>query len=255
METSSTDSKFVARRLSFTSSRIRNDEMNISKLPPVEPQFVDNKKDLRYWISWISENINVEDDWEKRVMALRKIRSLLLGGAAGSEIMSEFLKNIRWAIQKNINDRRSIVVRETCETIQFLSLHIDTSTFETLFDHFFDSLCRNCINTIFVISSCSDQCIRQCIMNAPCLLFLHRFIQASQSLHGVLRHKAFEWIALTIQLLSPEHLQMTHRMSRESYLVKLEKAISKGVVDKLQQVRDNARTCEQLLQNIKPPEE
>jgi len=73
----------------------------------VEPLFVETRKELRNWLSWISQNIHKEEEWEKRVLALRKIRSLLLGGAAAAnEMMTEFLKNIRWAIQKNINDRR-----------------------------------------------------------------------------------------------------------------------------------------------------
>lgn len=67
---------------------------------------METKKELRYWMNWIGQNIHMDEEWEKRVAALQKIRSLLLGGAAGNEMMSEFLKNIRWAIQKNINDRR-----------------------------------------------------------------------------------------------------------------------------------------------------
>ncbi|GJD05572.1 CLIP-associated protein [Galdieria sulphuraria] len=239
----------LTRRLSFTSSRIRNDENNITKLPIVEPLFVKTKKELRYWMNWINQNIHMEEEWEKRVLALRKIRSLLLGkSAAGNEMMSEFLKNIRWAIQKNINDRRSIVVRETCETIQLLSFHVDSNTFDVLFLQFFDPLCRNCANTIFVIASCADQCIRECIKNSSSLSFLVKLIQATESLHGVLRQKGFEWIALTLQLVTPQQLQIVHKPSRETYWIKLQRAVEKGIRDKLQQVRDEARKCEQSMQ-------
>ncbi|GJQ15429.1 hypothetical protein GpartN1_g7220.t1 [Galdieria partita] len=243
----------LTRRLSFTSSRIRNEENNITQLPTVEPLFVETKKELRYWMNWINQNIHMEEEWEKRVLALRKIRSLLLGGAAGNEMMSEFLKNIRWAIQKNINDRRSIVVRETCETIQLLSIHVDSNTFDVLFQQFFDPLCRNCVNTIFVIASCADQCIRECIKNSLCLSFLLKFIQATESLHGVLRQKGFEWTALTLQQVTLQQLQFVHKPSRETYWVKLKRAVEKGTRDKLQQVREEARKCEnwiKMIQNL-----
>lgn len=217
----------------------------------VEPLFVETRKELRNWLSWISQNIHKEEEWEKRVLALRKIRSLLLGGAAAAnEMMTEFLKNIRWAIQKNINDRRSMVVRETCETIQLISIHVDSNTFEVLFHQFFDPLCRNCVNTIFVIASCADQCIRECLSNCLCLSFIPKLIQATESLHGVLRQKGFEWMSLILQLVTPQQLQLVHKPTRETYWVKLQRAIEKGTRDKLQQVRDEARKCEQSIQNL-----
>lgn len=61
------------------------------------------------------------NDWEKRTDSLRKLRSLLLAGAADYDEFYAHLKPIELPFQVSVKDLRSQVVREACISIAYLS--------------------------------------------------------------------------------------------------------------------------------------
>jgi len=83
------------------------------------------------------------EQWNKRVDSLKKIRSLVLIGATKYE---EFYNNLRYlehSFQISIKDLRSQVIRETCITIAFLSQRLGIK-----FNHFSESIFGNLIDLI-----------------------------------------------------------------------------------------------------------
>jgi len=83
------------------------------------------------------------EQWNKRVESLKKIRSLVLTGSTKYE---EFFNNLRYlehSFQTSVKDLRSQVVRETCITIAFLSQRLGNK-----FNHFAESIFSNLIDLI-----------------------------------------------------------------------------------------------------------
>ena len=62
--------------------------------------------------------------WEKRTDSLRRLRSLLLAGAADYDVFYSYLKPLEVPFQVSIRDLRSQVVREACISIAYLSQRI-----------------------------------------------------------------------------------------------------------------------------------
>ncbi|XP_022178284.1 CLIP-associating protein 1-like [Myzus persicae] len=101
-------------------------------------------RDLDDTMKKIHESIqDSNEQWNKRVESLKKIRSLVLIGATKYE---EFYNNLRYlehSFQISIKDLRSQVIRETCITIAFLSQRLGTK-----FNHFSESIFGNLIDLI-----------------------------------------------------------------------------------------------------------
>lgn len=81
-----------------------------------------SNRDLEQEITKIRETLSDSNiDWEKRLDSLRRIRSLLVAGAAQYDEFYGFLKPLELSFQVSLKDLRSQVVREACITIAFLS--------------------------------------------------------------------------------------------------------------------------------------
>ncbi|KRT85012.1 HEAT domain-containing protein, partial [Oryctes borbonicus] len=68
-------------------------------------------------------------DWNKRVDALKKIRSLVIAGASTFDDFYTNVKLLEHPLQESIKDLRSQVARETCITIAYLAQTL-TNNFE-----------------------------------------------------------------------------------------------------------------------------
>ncbi|KTF90507.1 hypothetical protein cypCar_00048002, partial [Cyprinus carpio] len=56
-------------------------------------------------------------DWEQRVAALKKVRSLLLAGASDYDVFLQQLRQLEGPLKLSAKDLRSQVVREACITL------------------------------------------------------------------------------------------------------------------------------------------
>ncbi|CAG9860441.1 unnamed protein product [Phyllotreta striolata] len=82
-------------------------------------------------------------DWNKRVEALKKIRSIVIAGATSYEEFNVGLKNLEIPLQGTLKDLRSQVVREACVTISYLSQLLGNK-----FDKIAEGLLQHLINLI-----------------------------------------------------------------------------------------------------------
>jgi len=77
-----------------------------------------SSRDLEESINKIREILSDDKhDWEQRVNALKKIRSLLLAGAAEYDNFFQHLRLLDGAFKLSAKDLRSQVVREACITL------------------------------------------------------------------------------------------------------------------------------------------
>lgn len=101
-------------------------------------------KDLNNIMKNIHMSIqNCNENWNKRVDSLKKIRSLLLIGVVKYK---EFFNNLIYfeqSLQISVKDLRSQVVKEACITIAFLSVRLGVK-----FDHFAESIFHSLIELI-----------------------------------------------------------------------------------------------------------
>ncbi|XP_069791015.1 CLIP-associating protein 1a isoform X7 [Narcine bancroftii] len=171
-------------------------------------------------------------DWEQRVAALKKIRSLLMGGAAEHESFFQHLRLLDGAFKLSAKDLRSQVVREACITLGYIS-----SVLGNRFDHGAEAIMPTLFNLVpnsaKVIATSGTAAIRLIIRNTH----FHRLIPiissncASKSV--AVRRRSFEFL---------ERLLLewqTHSLEKHSSL--LAETIKKGIHDADSEVRLEAR--------------
>ncbi|KAI4805172.1 hypothetical protein KUCAC02_009800, partial [Chaenocephalus aceratus] len=82
-------------------------------------------------------------DWEHRVVALKKVRSLLMAGATEYEGFPQQLRLLEAPLKLSAKDLRSQVVREACITLGHLSLILGNK-----FDHGAESIMPTLLNLV-----------------------------------------------------------------------------------------------------------
>lgn len=101
-------------------------------------------RDLDNTMKKLHETIqNGNEQWNKRVDSLKRIRSLILIGATRYKLFFNNLKYLEHSFQISLKDLRSQVVRETCITIAFLSQCLGNKL-----NHFAESVFSNLIDLI-----------------------------------------------------------------------------------------------------------
>uniref|UniRef100_A0A8C1PI40 Cytoplasmic linker associated protein 1 n=1 Tax=Cyprinus carpio TaxID=7962 RepID=A0A8C1PI40_CYPCA len=82
-------------------------------------------------------------DWEQRVAALKKVRSLLLAGASDYDVFLQQLRQLEGPLKLSAKDLRSQVVREACITLGHLS-----SVLGNRFDHGAENIMPTLLNLV-----------------------------------------------------------------------------------------------------------
>ncbi|KTF86043.1 hypothetical protein cypCar_00014422, partial [Cyprinus carpio] len=103
-----------------------------------------SSKELEDSLNKIREILSDDkQDWEHRVTALKKVRSLLLAGATEHEGFLQHLRLLEGAFKLSAKDLRSQVVREACITLGHLS-----SLLGNKFDHGAESIMPTLLNLV-----------------------------------------------------------------------------------------------------------
>lgn len=103
-----------------------------------------SSRDLEESINKIREILSDDKhDWEQRITALKKIRSLLMAGAAEHDSFFQHLRLLDGALKLSAKDLRSQVVREACITLGHLS-----SVLGNRFDHGAEAIMPTLLNLV-----------------------------------------------------------------------------------------------------------
>ncbi|KAM3851650.1 CLIP-associating protein 1 [Vipera latastei] len=173
-------------------------------------------------------------DWEQRVAALKKIRSLLLAGAAEYDTFFQHLRLLDGAFKLSAKDLRSQVVREACITLGHLS-----SVLGNKFDHGAETVMPTIFNLIpnsaKVMATSGVVAVRLIIRHTHTPRLIPIITSNCTSKSVAVRRRCFEFLDLLL------HEWQTHSLER--HISVLVETIKKGIHDADSEARIKARKC------------
>ncbi|KAM9487452.1 CLIP-associating protein 1a isoform 13-T13 [Clarias gariepinus] len=175
-----------------------------------------------------------KQDWEHRVAALKKIRSLLLAGAAEHEGFLQQLRLLEGAFKLSAKDLRSQVVREACITLGHVSL-----VFGNKFDHGAEAIMPTLLNLVpnsaKVMATSGVAVIRLILRHTHYPRLIPIITSNCTSKSVAVRRRCYEFLELLLQEWQ------THTLER--HVAVLTETIKKGIHDADSEARSIARKC------------
>ncbi|KAM9461824.1 CLIP-associating protein 1-B-like isoform 10-T11 [Clarias gariepinus] len=175
-----------------------------------------------------------KQDWEHRVVALKKMRSLLLAGATNHEAFLQQLRQMEGAFKLSAKDLRSQVVREACITLGHLS-----SLLGNKFDHGAESIMPTLLNLVpnsaKVMATSGIAAIRFIIRHTHYPRLIPIITSNCTSKSVAVRRRCYEFLDLLLQEWQTSCL--------DRHVAVLMDTIKKGVHDADSEARSVARKC------------
>ncbi|XP_054471708.1 CLIP-associating protein 1a [Anoplopoma fimbria] len=173
-------------------------------------------------------------DWEHRVVALKKVRSLLLAGATEYEGFPQQLRLLEAPLKLSAKDLRSQVVREACITLGHLS-----SILGNKFDHGAESIMPTLLNLVpnsaKVMATSGVATIRLILRRTHYPRLIPIITSNCISKSVAVRRRCFEFLDLMLQEWPTNTL--------ERHVAVLTETIKKGIHDADSEARSIARKC------------
>ncbi|XP_061052457.1 CLIP-associating protein 2 isoform X2 [Eubalaena glacialis] len=184
-------------------------------------------------------------DWDQRANALKKIRSLLVAGAAQYDGFFQHLRLLDGALKLSAKDLRSQVVREACITVAHLSTVLGNK-----FDHGAEAIVPTLFNLVpnsaKVMATSGCAAIRFIIRHTHVPRLIPLITSNCTSKSVPVRRRSFEFLDLLLQEWQ------THSLERHAAV--LVETIKKGIHDADAEARVEARKTYMGLRNHFPGE-
>ncbi|XP_054619899.1 CLIP-associating protein 2 isoform X13 [Dunckerocampus dactyliophorus] len=184
-------------------------------------------------------------DWDQRANALKKIRSLLVAGAATYDCFYQHLRLLDGAFKLSAKDLRSQVVREACITVAHLS-----SVLGNKFDHGAEAIVPVLFNLIpncaKVMATSGVSAIRIIIRHTHVPRLIPLITSNCTSKSVAVRRRCYDFLDLLLQEWQ------THSLERHTAV--LVDSIKKGIRDADSEARVEARKAYWGLRNHFPAE-
>nr|DBA19575.1 TPA: hypothetical protein GDO54_015388 [Pyxicephalus adspersus] len=194
-----------------------------------------SSRDLEESLNKIREILSDDKhDWEQRITALKKIRSLLLAGAAEYDTFFQHLRLLDGAFKLSTKDLRSQVVREACITLGHLS-----SVLGNKFDHGAEAIMPTVFNLVpnstKIMATSGVVAIRLIIRQTHVPRLIPIITSNCTSKSVAVRRRCYEFLDLLLQEWQ------THSLER--HISVLAETIKKGIHDADSEARIVARKC------------
>ncbi|XP_071417600.1 CLIP-associating protein 2 isoform X30 [Pithys albifrons albifrons] len=184
-------------------------------------------------------------DWDQRTNALKKVRSLLVAGAAQYDGFFQHLRLLDGAFKLSAKDLRSQVVREACITVAHLSTVLGNK-----FDHGAEAIVPTLFNLVpnsaKVMATSGCAAIRFIIRHTHVPRLIPLITSNCTSKSVAVRRRSFEFLDLLLQEWQ------THSLERHAAV--LVETIKKGIHDADAEARVEARKAYIGLRNHFPGE-
>ncbi|XP_019364484.1 PREDICTED: CLIP-associating protein 2 isoform X5 [Gavialis gangeticus] len=184
-------------------------------------------------------------DWDQRTIALKKVRSLLVAGAAQYDGFFQHLRLLDGAFKLSAKDLRSQVVREACITVAHLSTVLGNK-----FDHGAEAIVPTLFNLVpnsaKVMATSGCAAIRFIIRHTHVPRLIPLITSNCTSKSVAVRRRSFEFLDLLLQEWQ------THSLERHAAV--LVETIKKGIHDADAEARVEARKAYLGLRNHFPSE-
>ncbi|XP_056254938.1 CLIP-associating protein 2 isoform X18 [Seriola aureovittata] len=212
-------------------------------VPPVQ---IYSSRDLEDNLNKIREVCSDDKhDWDQRASALKKIRSLLVAGAANYDCFYQHLRLLDGAFKLSAKDLRSQVVREACITVAHLSLVLGNK-----FDHGAEAIVPVLFNLIpncaKVMATSGVSAIRIIIRHTHVPRLIPLITSNCTSKSVAVRRRCYDFLDLLLQEWQ------THSLERHTAV--LVESIKKGIRDADSEARVEARKTYWGLRNHFPSE-
>ncbi|XP_023192817.1 CLIP-associating protein 1 isoform X5 [Xiphophorus maculatus] len=173
-------------------------------------------------------------DWEQRVVALKKVRSLVLAGAPDHEGFPHQMRLLEAPLKLSAKDLRSQVVREACITLGHLS-----SVLRNKFDHGAESVMPTLLNLVpnsaKVMATSGAAAIRLILRHTHYPRLIPIITSNCSSKSVAVRRRCYEFLDLL--------LQEWHTSTLERHVAVLTETVRKGIHDADSEARSIARKC------------
>ncbi|XP_063069073.1 CLIP-associating protein 1a [Engraulis encrasicolus] len=194
-----------------------------------------SSRELEDNVNKIKEVLSDEKcDWEHRVTALKKVRSLLMAGALEHDCFSQQLRAMEPALKLSAKDLRSQVVREACITLGHLSYLLQNK-----FDHGAESIMPTLLNLVpnsaKVMATSGVAAIRLILRHTHYPRLIPIITSNCSSKSVAVRRRCFEFLELM--------LVEWHTNTLEKHVAVLSETIRKGIHDADAEARSIARKC------------
>ncbi|KAM5152445.1 CLIP-associating protein 1 isoform 1-T1 [Mantella aurantiaca] len=194
-----------------------------------------SSRDLEESLNKIREILSDDKhDWEQRICALKKVRSLLLAGAAEYDTFFQHLRLLDGAFKLSTKDLRSQVVREACITLGHLS-----SVLGNKFDHGAEAIMPTVFNLVpnsaKIMASSGVVAIRLIIRHTHVPRLIPIITSNCTSKSVAVRRRCYDFLDLLLQEWQ------THSLER--HISVLAETIKKGIHDADSEARIVARKC------------
>ncbi|XP_030066278.1 CLIP-associating protein 1 isoform X1 [Microcaecilia unicolor] len=194
-----------------------------------------SSRDLEESINKIREILSDDKhDWEQRITALKKIRSLLLAGAAEHDSFFQHLRLLDGAFKLSAKDLRSQVVREACITLGHLS-----SVLGNKFDHGAEAIMPTLFNLVpnsaKIMATSGVVAIRLIIRHTHIPRLIPIITSNCTSKSVAVRRRCYEFLDLL--------LLEWQTYSLERHISILAETLKKGIHDADSEARIEARKC------------
>ncbi|XP_069469258.1 CLIP-associating protein 2 isoform X7 [Ambystoma mexicanum] len=184
-------------------------------------------------------------DWDQRANALKKVRSLLVAGAADNDCFFQHLRLLDGAFKLSVKDLRSQVVREACITVAHISTILGNK-----FDHGAESIVPPLFNLVpncaKVMATSGCAAIRIIIRHTHVPRLIPLITSNCSSKSVAVRRRCFDFLDLLLQEWQ------THSLER--HVAVLVETIKKGMHDADAEARVEARKAFWGLRNHFPSE-
>ncbi|KAG9355551.1 hypothetical protein JZ751_000389 [Albula glossodonta] len=184
-------------------------------------------------------------DWDQRTNALKKVRSLLVAGAADYDCFYQHLRLLDGAFKLSAKDLRSQVVREACITVAHLSTVLGNK-----FDHGAEAIVPILFNLIpncaKVMATSGVSAIRFIIRHTHVPRLIPLITSNCTSKSVAVRRRCYDFLDLLLQEWQ------THSLERHTAV--LVESIKKGIRDADAEARVEARKAYWGLRNHFPAE-
>ncbi|XP_075442422.1 CLIP-associating protein 2 isoform X12 [Ascaphus truei] len=173
-------------------------------------------------------------DWDQRANAVKKIRSLLVAGAADYDCFFQHLRLLDGSFKLSVKDLRSQVVREGCITVAHLSTVLGNK-----FDHGAESIVPTLFNLVpnsaKIMASSGCSAIRIIIRHTHVPRLIPLITSNCTSKSVIVRRRCFDFLNLLLQEWQ------THSLER--HVAVLADTIKKGMHDADAEAKVEARNA------------
>ncbi|XRA95915.1 CLIP-associated protein [Pycnococcus provasolii] len=181
----------------------------------------------------------MDEQWDQRMNALKKMEGLVHGGATSMPCFTGSLRAMRDALLEQLDDRRSAIVRQTCHLLAVLAADLGRSI-ESFIEPILPALFSVAKISILIMSDSADAAVKEILANCPSSKLLARVMTAAASDRSTkLRTYCAEHVCTCLSSWDASHVSPR--------IAEVEETVLKNCRDAQAEVRAAGRRCYGVL--------